>query len=140
MPGEDIGTAAAREIKEETGIQSVFQSVLTLRHSHNIQFGRSDMYVICRMTLANQGDNISEPFIYQPLTHQHPPSHTLSHPLSYTNTPLSYTNTPLSYTNTPPLIHQHPPLIHQHTPLIHELSSSITSSHHTLDSCGSREQ
>ena len=57
--GEDIGIAAAREIMEETGIHSMFQSVLTLRHSHNIQFGRSDMYVICRMSLDSNSSNSS---------------------------------------------------------------------------------
>ena len=51
--GEDLGVAAAREVWEETGIKSVFQEVLTVRHSHNIQFGRSDIYVICKMALAD---------------------------------------------------------------------------------------
>jgi 8-oxo-dGTP pyrophosphatase MutT (NUDIX family) len=51
--GEDLGVAAAREVWEETGVRSVFHEVLTVRHSHNIQFGRSDVYVICRMALAD---------------------------------------------------------------------------------------
>ena len=51
--GEDFGDAAQREIFEETGIKSVFKSVLTLRNSHNIQFGCSDIYVICRMIIED---------------------------------------------------------------------------------------
>lgn len=49
--GEGFGEAAVREVFEETGIRSIFHEVLTVRHSHNIQFGRSDLYVICRLTL-----------------------------------------------------------------------------------------
>lgn len=47
--GEDIGDAVAREVREETGVISEFRSVIAIRHSHNIQFGRSDMYWICRV-------------------------------------------------------------------------------------------
>lgn len=50
--GEEFSDAAVREIFEETGVHSSFTSVLTVRHSHNIQFGRSDVYVICKMSLG----------------------------------------------------------------------------------------
>ncbi|XP_075716597.1 nucleoside diphosphate-linked moiety X motif 6 [Rhinoderma darwinii] len=50
-PGEDIGATAAREVLEETGIKSEFQSLLSIRQQHNHPgaFGKSDMYIICRL-------------------------------------------------------------------------------------------
>mmetsp|Transcript_25307 Transcript_25307/g.24212 ORF Transcript_25307/g.24212 Transcript_25307/m.24212 type:complete len:296 (-) Transcript_25307:64-951(-) len=56
--GEDFPDAAVRETYEETGVQSKFESILTVRHSHNIQFGRSDIYVICKMALASSSTDI----------------------------------------------------------------------------------
>lgn len=49
--GEEFSDAAVREVLEETGVRSTFSSVLTVRHSHNIQFGRSDVYIICKLSL-----------------------------------------------------------------------------------------
>ncbi|KAM4051974.1 nucleoside diphosphate-linked moiety X motif 6 isoform 2-T2 [Anomaloglossus baeobatrachus] len=50
-PGEDIGATAVREVLEETGIKSEFQSLLSIRqqHKHPGAFGKSDMYIICRL-------------------------------------------------------------------------------------------
>ncbi|KAM8939492.1 nucleoside diphosphate-linked moiety X motif 6 [Pelodytes ibericus] len=50
-PGEDIGATAVREVFEETGITSEFKSLLSIRQQHNHQgaFGKSDMYIICRL-------------------------------------------------------------------------------------------
>ncbi|XP_061850277.1 nucleoside diphosphate-linked moiety X motif 6 isoform X3 [Colius striatus] len=50
-PGEDIGDTAVREVFEETGIKSEFKSILSIRqqHKHPGAFGKSDMYVICRL-------------------------------------------------------------------------------------------
>jgi 8-oxo-dGTP pyrophosphatase MutT (NUDIX family) len=48
--GENIEEAALREVMEETGIQCQFHSILGVRHTHNIQFGRSDLYFICRLS------------------------------------------------------------------------------------------
>ncbi|XP_066429878.1 nucleoside diphosphate-linked moiety X motif 6 isoform X1 [Eleutherodactylus coqui] len=50
-PGEDIGATVVREVLEETGIKSEFQSLLSIRQQHNHPgaFGKSDMYFICRM-------------------------------------------------------------------------------------------
>jgi ADP-ribose pyrophosphatase YjhB (NUDIX family) len=45
--GEDFGDAAVREVWEETGVRASFSHVLTMRHSHEEQFGRSNLYVVC---------------------------------------------------------------------------------------------
>lgn len=47
--GEQLDEAAIREVLEETGIKCEFQSVLGFRHTHGMQFGRSDMYFVCRL-------------------------------------------------------------------------------------------
>ncbi len=48
--GEQLEEAAIREVKEETGIDCEFQSVLGFRHTHGLQFGRSDLYFVCRLS------------------------------------------------------------------------------------------
>ncbi|XP_039176103.1 nucleoside diphosphate-linked moiety X motif 6 isoform X2 [Crotalus tigris] len=50
-PGEDIGNTAVREVFEETGITSEFKSILSMRQQHGQPgaFGKSDMYIICRL-------------------------------------------------------------------------------------------
>lgn len=47
--GEGIAEAAVREVVEETGVETEFRSVLSLRHQHDVQFGNSDLYFICRL-------------------------------------------------------------------------------------------
>ncbi len=47
--GEQLDEAAIREVKEETGIDCRFKSILSFRHTHRVQFGRSDLYFICRL-------------------------------------------------------------------------------------------
>lgn len=47
--GEHLDQAAIREVLEETGIQTEFQSVLAVRHTHGLQFNRSDLYFICKL-------------------------------------------------------------------------------------------
>ncbi|KAM4809957.1 nucleoside diphosphate-linked moiety X motif 6 isoform 1-T1 [Rhinophrynus dorsalis] len=49
--GEDIGATAVREVLEETGIKSEFKSLLSIRQQHNHPgaFGKSDLYIICRL-------------------------------------------------------------------------------------------
>ena len=48
-PEEDLGTAAVREVKEETGIEAEFVSLVAFRHVHNATFDCSDMYFIVHM-------------------------------------------------------------------------------------------
>ncbi|XP_007906472.2 nucleoside diphosphate-linked moiety X motif 6 [Callorhinchus milii] len=51
-PGEDIGETAVREVFEETGVKTEFKSLLSIRQQHNHPgaFGKSDMYIVCRLT------------------------------------------------------------------------------------------
>jgi ADP-ribose pyrophosphatase YjhB (NUDIX family) len=49
--GEDLDTAVQREVFEETGLKTKFSSILSARHSHTGQFGRDDMFFICRVQL-----------------------------------------------------------------------------------------
>lgn len=44
--GEDVATAAIREVSEETGIACEFVKLLGFRHMHGYQFGRDDIYFI----------------------------------------------------------------------------------------------
>ncbi|XP_018313109.1 uncharacterized protein [Mycetomoellerius zeteki] len=52
-PGEDIETAAKREVLEETGIQADFKCLISFRHGHNYSFGCSDIYMIAYLTPQN---------------------------------------------------------------------------------------
>ncbi|XP_025657094.1 nudix hydrolase 2 isoform X2 [Arachis hypogaea] len=45
--GEDICTAAIREVKEETGIDTEFVEVLAFRQSHQTFFQKSDLFFAC---------------------------------------------------------------------------------------------
>jgi ADP-ribose pyrophosphatase YjhB (NUDIX family) len=48
---EEISAAAVREVREETGIRATFRSLLTFRNQHDVQFGRGDIYAVCRLDL-----------------------------------------------------------------------------------------
>ncbi|XP_026725260.1 nudix hydrolase 8-like [Trichoplusia ni] len=58
--GEDIIHAAAREVKEETGIVAAFESIVTFRHTHNMMFGNSDIHAIVKMKALTEDIIISE--------------------------------------------------------------------------------
>lgn len=47
--GEDIPAGAAREVFEETGIKTTFETVLAIRQSHRHLFDRSDLFFVCAM-------------------------------------------------------------------------------------------
>jgi len=41
--------AAVREVKEETGIETEFDSIVAFRHWHKANFGCSDVYIVCHL-------------------------------------------------------------------------------------------
>ncbi|KAF7833143.1 Nudix hydrolase 2 [Senna tora] len=47
--GEDICTAAIREVKEETGVDTEFVEVLAFRQSHKSFFQKSDFFFVCML-------------------------------------------------------------------------------------------
>lgn len=49
-----------REIKEETGIDAVFKSLVTFRHAHNRMFGNSDIYVVVMLEATSDVINKSD--------------------------------------------------------------------------------
>eukprot|EP00540_Astrosyne_radiata_P020832 CAMPEP_0116828950 /NCGR_PEP_ID=MMETSP0418-20121206/3926_1 /TAXON_ID=1158023 /ORGANISM="Astrosyne radiata, Strain 13vi08-1A" /LENGTH=339 /DNA_ID=CAMNT_0004457867 /DNA_START=935 /DNA_END=1954 /DNA_ORIENTATION=+ len=56
--GEDIADAVVREVLEETGIACSFVSILAFRHTHQLQFGRSDLFFMCRLEVDAADDEI----------------------------------------------------------------------------------
>jgi len=48
-PNENIGDTAVREVMEETGVKSEFQSLLAFRQQHGMGFDQSDLYFICHL-------------------------------------------------------------------------------------------
>ncbi|KAG7176386.1 nudix hydrolase 8-like isoform X2 [Homarus americanus] len=53
-PGEDLGTAALREVKEETGIDAEFVSLVSFRHVHGANYNCSDIYFIVHLRPITQ--------------------------------------------------------------------------------------
>lgn len=45
--GEDLSAGAEREVKEETGIDAKFESLVAFRHMHDFRFGHGDIYNVC---------------------------------------------------------------------------------------------
>ncbi|KAG9456523.1 hypothetical protein H6P81_001031 [Aristolochia fimbriata] len=46
---EELFTGVVREVKEETGIDTVFLEVIAIRHAHEVLFGKSDLLFICML-------------------------------------------------------------------------------------------
>lgn len=60
--GEGLDEAVIREVSEETGIDCRFSSVLSVRHTHGAQFGRSDLYFVCRLEpIADEDGKVPKP-------------------------------------------------------------------------------
>lgn len=52
--GEKIETAIIREVWEETGIEAQFQSILGFTTRHPFQFGKTNMYLVCRLNAISE--------------------------------------------------------------------------------------
>ncbi len=48
-PGENLVAAVMREVQEETGVATTFQHLVAFRHWHGYRFGKSDIYMVCRL-------------------------------------------------------------------------------------------
>jgi 8-oxo-dGTP diphosphatase len=49
-PNEHVVDGVVREVREETGIQAKFESLVCVRHWHANRFGKSDFYFVCRLS------------------------------------------------------------------------------------------
>lgn len=52
--GEHLASAVVREVLEETGVQAQFESLVCFRHWHNYRFGKSDIYMVCRLRALSE--------------------------------------------------------------------------------------
>ena len=48
-PGEHLVEGVVREVLEETGVRTRFESLACFRHWHGYRFGKSDIYFVCRL-------------------------------------------------------------------------------------------
>jgi len=63
--GEHLVDAVIREVEEETGIRTRFETLVCFRHWHGYRFGTSDIYFVCRLSplshdIHRQEDEIAE--------------------------------------------------------------------------------
>jgi len=49
IPNENLAEAVVREVLEETGVQTRFDSLVCFRHMHSYRYGKSDIYFVCRL-------------------------------------------------------------------------------------------
>ena len=64
-PGEHLVDGVIREVLEETGVRTRFETLVCFRHWHGYRFGRSDIYFTCRLSpltreIAMQTEEIEE--------------------------------------------------------------------------------
>lgn len=48
-PGEHLIEGVIREVREETGIETGFGGLVSMRHHHHGQFGASNIYAVCNL-------------------------------------------------------------------------------------------
>jgi 8-oxo-dGTP pyrophosphatase MutT (NUDIX family) len=58
--GEHLAEAVVREVHEETGIETVFESLVCFRHWHGYRYGKSDIYFVCRLRPLTEQITIQE--------------------------------------------------------------------------------
>ena len=58
--GEELHAAVEREVREETGIEVEFESIISCRHLTSYRFGRCDMYIPMRCRLKNENTTIKK--------------------------------------------------------------------------------
>lgn len=58
--GEKIETAITREVFEETGVKAEFQSILGFTTRHPFQFGKTNMYLVCRLNATSETIQIQD--------------------------------------------------------------------------------
>ena len=58
--GESFEEGAAREVLEETGVDSHFHSILAFWHRHGLTWGKSDLYYVARMEARSEEIVIQE--------------------------------------------------------------------------------
>jgi ADP-ribose pyrophosphatase YjhB (NUDIX family) len=51
--GEHLVDGVIREVHEETGIMTQFESLVCFRHWHGYRYGKSDIYFVCRLSPLN---------------------------------------------------------------------------------------
>lgn len=49
-PGEHLVDGVIREVLEETGVRTQFESLVCFRHWHGYRYGKSDIYFVCRLS------------------------------------------------------------------------------------------
>ncbi|KAL6984712.1 nudix (nucleoside diphosphate linked moiety X)-type motif 8 [Sarracenia purpurea var. burkii] len=57
---EDIFSGAVREVKEETGIDTIFQEMVAFRHAHLVAFEKSDLQFVCMLRPLSSDIKIDE--------------------------------------------------------------------------------
>jgi 8-oxo-dGTP diphosphatase len=63
--GEHLQEAVVREVLEETGVRTRFESLVCFRHQHEYRHGKSDIYFVCLLTplsheITKQAEEIEE--------------------------------------------------------------------------------
>lgn len=58
--GEKISDAVQREVLEETGVNVEFESITTLGHFHPHQFGKGNLYILCKCKALSLEINIQD--------------------------------------------------------------------------------
>lgn len=58
--GEDISEGAVREVREETGVDTVFRGIVAIRHAHGALHDKSDLFYVCLLEAVPPVGTVSE--------------------------------------------------------------------------------